>query len=477
MAALRRVHTKMTKIGIAAKLSMTLTLGYTDVLTDFLVAKSYYDVKEFNTAYATAGLAVFAIAGQALCTFLKYRKNRERFGCTLAALLGLSPLVEGWSVWTGKDDPDLLLTNPQMYAGMKALEIAFESIPKSIVQVNGLLKQDLGDIQAIQIIGVISSIVAGALIMTDGNFGIILSKYLESPANPYYGWISKVGGLEKRRQMFGMFLFNACYFSQFVFAMKFCTVCAYMGRKGELFGFSSLGNVSTFNSYVAPFIFWAFWYMLASAVLMLVTAVTCELGPEIFAGTMVWRLLTNGGIVYLALGELEKEEHFLSLTTGMAGYGVSLGLAALGLVMFFRNCDSTFDRSLFWRPKRGKQLVRECWSDKNIWHKDVATKDDEIWGWVEFIHPTYFPFDLVTLWLCEKLVEKYEDKNMEKPERMNKKNEGKFIKRIAKIYAWKGTDGEEVDKALEKLFERSGADLEEGLDWQLSFIPSKKNTK
>ena len=179
--------------------------------------------------------------------------------------------------------------------------------------------------------------------------------------------------------------------------------------------------------------------------------------------------------MYLALGELEKEEHFLSLTTGMAGYGVSLGLAALGLVMFFRNCDSTFDRSLFWRPKHGKQLVRECWSDKNIWHMDVATKDDEIWGWVEFIHPTYFPFDLITLWLCEKLVEKYEDKNMERPERMNKKNEGKFIKRIAKIYAWKGTDGEEVDKALEKLFERSGADLDEGLDGQLSFIPSKKS--
>ena len=59
-----------------------------------------------------------------------------------------------------------------------------------------------------------------ALLVTDGNFGFILSKYLQSPGDPNYGWISKNGGWEKRRQMFGMCLFNACYFSQFVFAMS-----------------------------------------------------------------------------------------------------------------------------------------------------------------------------------------------------------------------------------------------------------------
>ena len=56
--------------------------------------------------------------------------------------------------------------------------------------------------------------------MTNGNFGFILSKYLASPGDPFYGWISKVGGWEKRRQIMSMFLFIACYFSQFVFAMS-----------------------------------------------------------------------------------------------------------------------------------------------------------------------------------------------------------------------------------------------------------------
>ena len=53
-----------------------------------------------------------------------------------------------------------------MYALMKGFEIAFESIPESIIQILGLLKAKMGDIQTIQIIGVISSIVSGAFIMT-----------------------------------------------------------------------------------------------------------------------------------------------------------------------------------------------------------------------------------------------------------------------------------------------------------------------
>ncbi|GMH79881.1 hypothetical protein TrST_g10335 [Triparma strigata] len=56
--------------------------------------------------------------------------------------------------------------------------------------------------------------------MTDGNFGLIHSKYLKTPGNPYFRWISKKGGWEKGLQMFGNFLFNACYFFQFVFAMS-----------------------------------------------------------------------------------------------------------------------------------------------------------------------------------------------------------------------------------------------------------------
>ena len=109
--------------------------------------------------------------------------------------------MEGANIWTGKEDSDLLLAGSQSYVTMKAFELAFESIPESIIQISGVLKQNYGDIKMIQIIEVILSIISGAFIMTDGNFGFILSKNLSAPGEPYYRWISKSGFLEKRRQM------------------------------------------------------------------------------------------------------------------------------------------------------------------------------------------------------------------------------------------------------------------------------------
>lgn len=69
----------MARYGVGLKILLTLTLGYADIITDLLVAKSYYDAKEFSTAYATAGFAVLAIVIQSLCTFFSIRgKGGER---------------------------------------------------------------------------------------------------------------------------------------------------------------------------------------------------------------------------------------------------------------------------------------------------------------------------------------------------------------------------------------------------------------
>ncbi|GMH58934.1 hypothetical protein TL16_g02721 [Triparma laevis f. inornata] len=315
------------------------------------------------------------------------------------------------------------------------------------------------------------------------------------PGDPYFGWVSKIGGWEKRRQMFGMFLFVAYYFSHFVFAMslfaqafgsrsrvfsllgvEFCAICAYMGWKGKLFGNALLAKPSTFTNYILPFICWAVWCMLVSAAPMLIASFPLELGPEMFAGTMIWRLLTNGGIIYVAFGVL-REEHYLSLTTGMAGYGVSLGLATAGLAIFFRNCEPTFDWRLFWRPKSGRQHVRDILRSKKIWAKAHKTKDDESWDWIGFIYPTYLPFDFMTPWMCEDLVEKYEEEGVTRPDWMNNEKKDEFIKRIVTIYEWKGAYEEEIGEALVKLFGKSCVDLEKGVEGQLTFIKSKKSKK
>lgn len=134
-------------------------------------------------------------SSQAVLTFIQYANKswNERLARSFLALLGLAPVLEGAGVWTGKEDTELVLSSPVMYATMKGIELAFESIPESIIQVNGLLRANIKDINGIQIVGVISSIVAGAYIMTDGNFGINQSLHLAQPGFPHLRWISKSG--------------------------------------------------------------------------------------------------------------------------------------------------------------------------------------------------------------------------------------------------------------------------------------------
>ncbi|GMH60273.1 hypothetical protein TrLO_g15912 [Triparma laevis f. longispina] len=253
IAKRNRTMKKMARIGVATKIIFTFVLGYVDILTDLLVAKSYYDIGNFGTAYSTATFSVTSITAQAIFTFKQYKKKgwRERLGRSLLAQLGLAPLMEGARVWTGKEDSDLLLSAPAMYACMKAIEICFESIPEAIIQ-----------------------------------------------------------------------------------------------------------------------------------------------------------------------------EHYLSLEVGMMGYAICLALASVGLTLFLMNCDENFDRSLFWKPKSGKQHARSCLTD------------------------------------------------------MAGENEEKFIKRLVEIYSWKdGEDGDVVNKALSTLFGRSGEDLEVGVDGQVTFIKTKRSKK
>lgn len=81
IAVQTRVMMKIARIGVALKLAMTLSLGYFDVLTDLLVAKSYYDAGDSATAYAMAGLQSrrFCFRRQLLSQCM--RRNRGRSSC------------------------------------------------------------------------------------------------------------------------------------------------------------------------------------------------------------------------------------------------------------------------------------------------------------------------------------------------------------------------------------------------------------
>ncbi|GMH97719.1 hypothetical protein TrST_g158 [Triparma strigata] len=394
-------------VGLTVRILSTLLLGYFDVITDIKVALAYhrhgYETRMGNPAYWIAVFIIFTLVAQALGTSQQYRSKswKECYGRSLIALLGGAPLMEGISLWRGREDPDLLFPPSAMYAGIKGIEVAFESVPESIVQALFLLSLKKDEIQAqpIYIIGLCSSILCGAFVMTDGNFGFTRGKHRQNPRVPNYQWLPDRNGSPASSRLYckiGMFLFFASYFSQFVatssifmdilgwchlgqaMGIEFGLLLSYMWYKGELFGSAVLAHPTIFSNYIAPFITYLGYYLLVCACPMLIAAAPCELGSEVFAAIVVWRLTTNGIVSYAVVDHSDRHcdhLHNLSRTSVVAFHAITL----LGAVLFITNNTSDPEQGLagangegaakfryfekvtpgkrwFWKRRRGKVL-------------------------------------------------------------------------------------------------------------------------
>ena len=135
----------------------------------------YWKDERTQLAYASGGCILLSLVLQALLTFFQYagRSWSERLSRSILALFSLAPLLEGYNTWTGADSSDLMLSSSVTYASTKAMEIAFESIPESIIQISGLFGASAGEVMTLHVFFVASSILVAAFIMTEGNFGFI----------------------------------------------------------------------------------------------------------------------------------------------------------------------------------------------------------------------------------------------------------------------------------------------------------------
>ena len=99
-----------------------------------------------------------------------------------------------------------------------------------------------------------------------------------------------------------------------------------------------------------PVAIYSCYYLLMCAVPFLIVAAPMEFGPEVFSTIICWRLFSNGIIIYYALLNID-ETHYLDTLTGLYAYFASLGLAVIGLTLFFKFMNPNFNRSLFWKVR------------------------------------------------------------------------------------------------------------------------------
>ena len=156
---------KLGMIGLGTRLLFVLVLSYGDMITDVLIAfqfRSEGKVAWFNMSFVFLATAAFFHAVFGYISFSK-RAMHKRMLKVISALLLLSPLIDGYAVWSGVDKGENDVFDPIVnLAASRFIELIGESIPESILQIHIVFCSNDEDVTLLQRLSICSSLVAGA---------------------------------------------------------------------------------------------------------------------------------------------------------------------------------------------------------------------------------------------------------------------------------------------------------------------------
>lgn len=195
---------KFARWGATIRVLFLLVLSYSDMTTDVLVGKRFYDqgveTGDYVDFYQTTGILATAIL---LHIGLSLMKNAKRGVVTkirgaLTALFLLSPAVETFRYWRGAEKAEDDVLEPVLVlVGSRAIEMVVESLPEAAIQMKILYKTEVPE--TLMIVSIAASIVAAGYTMTDTNISFERNKMNAQSrgvgSHPAWGLIpsSKVG--------------------------------------------------------------------------------------------------------------------------------------------------------------------------------------------------------------------------------------------------------------------------------------------
>lgn len=190
---------------------------------------------------------------------------------------------------------------------------------------------------------------------------------------------------------------------------------------------------------------------------MYVGAAPWELGPEVFAAIICWRIVSSAVVVVYSVNTMTAmRDTWLSLEMALGACGAAIFFCVGGLLLFFGSLDDEFDKTRLWRPQSGKQYFAEEWDAQEVWAKGCPTKEAERFCHVGNWHPMHLPFVLMTSGL-EELANKYGgEEGEEKPEWLDASD---FPQRVRGAYSWKNDLAltARAEAALRRLFPSAAA--------------------
>ena len=189
-------------------------LGYIDITLDILTLLQY-----INKGYILiAAVQIASLLISTACQMVTSLLFGQPFLMGLSGLIGLKPIIEAWRNATdAKPFKNQKLTNAQMLWLSHAVEMIFETIPQSFIQMVALLIMEKNDISTIQYISLFVTFVSAGTSCSLSDRSLDINQHMRQ-CDPYINGYVPING--SFIQLIAMVLFISFYMIMKVFAVS-----------------------------------------------------------------------------------------------------------------------------------------------------------------------------------------------------------------------------------------------------------------
>uniref|UniRef100_A0A6T5THP8 XK-related protein n=1 Tax=Triparma pacifica TaxID=91992 RepID=A0A6T5THP8_9STRA len=359
-------------------------LSYFDIVTDVLVLLDL--IAKQNTRMALIQGISFGVS------FLIQSIISIAFGqplwVVLSGLVGMKPAIESWRDATrAKPFPSQKFDNEVMLMFSRMVEVMFEAIPQSIVQTLAVI-QYKDQRTALQFVSLFTSFLTTGFVVASADREMDTSKYKRKNEPLLFGYVPKT---DARKQFYASTSFFTLYKTAKVFSLAILIASTSFRYAITLLCLEWFGILAWRKSYEnwrwyqhgldgVGFGLWTHFciYLCLLAAPFPLIRVPTALTPRIYAGSLMYMLFINFGMVFFSYRVHEGTDF---LTEGRA----FLGLATLtiicvisGRIAYHYMPDS--HRGTFHKAWTFKHHVADYWWNDCVYqadHRQRITTDQE----------------------------------------------------------------------------------------------------
>ena len=441
LASRIKPNLKLARIGLGARVLLSVVLTYMDLTTDFLVLKEYGEGGQGTRKYFHSSIGILAVSTlvNVLGAWIaNKKKGTMAIGRgAVVAVMQLNPLVHGMNVWRGVENCEDDVIDPfAMFLMVRVSELIFEVMPETVLQL--FVIYHAKKISWMSVFSILSSVASAAFIMTDNSMMyekdrmvserrediprrrilptcFTQNKQKRGPhSHPIFGFIPSIGSHNAAVQL-GTFLsfggYLACsmialsaaltafnwYYIPLVMGCEFVVYVGVQASRGQLFIWVEVPGGKTLSPIVHVAI-----YLMMCICPWLTLRNEVFLGGRIYSTTIFYRLLSSASIVIFATSQFASidgaREVTMSAETARMMFFIALGVTIVGATLFLTFITSSHRWTFYSSKWTGPDAIKWEFDAGQLLH-GTDTKDQQRTVCWLLCHPNYLDQEKVKEWL------------------------------------------------------------------------------